>query len=177
MFETTFSQVSESEISSSIPEDAIITLMHDFPLIAKLNPDCKDVHLVGQISENTWEYKVEDCLAFIPKKLWNGGVWYTAIYTTVPDGCDITVKAPGGFTSINRWRAIRPNDGKRIIRITSDAKCSKTFSVFVRKFLENSHGQLQRAFREKAGQISKPTLMRRRSSWPNEYTNTTPVAA
>lgn len=167
MFETSFSHVSESDISSAIPDEAIIKLMHDFHLIQKLNPDCKDIQFVRQISENTWEYRVEDNLAFVPKKLWSGGVFYTAIYTITDDGCDITVKAPGGFTSVNRWRSVSLPEGRRVIRITSDARCNKTFAVFVKKFLENSHGQLQRAFKDKVAAISRPGVSRRRSSWPN----------
>lgn len=167
MFETTFSHMSESEIPSSSPPEVVIKLMHDFGIITRLNPDCKDYQLVNQLSDDTWEYKVEDYLAFIPKKLWSGGVFYTAIYQIVQDGCDITVKAPGGFTSINHWRLIRTNDGRMYVRITSNAKCNKTFAGFVKKFLENSHGTLQRGFKEKLAQSARPGMLRRRSSWPN----------
>ncbi|KAL1297641.1 hypothetical protein AAFC00_006198 [Neodothiora populina] len=167
MFETSFSHVSESTIDTSTPSDLIIKLMHDFDLIVKLNPDCKGYVLVAQHGQDTWEYRVEDYLAFIPKKLWNGGVSYTATYKIVEDGCDITVKAPGGFTSVNHWRLVVLAPDKRLVRITSDAICNRTFAGFVKKFLENSHGQLHRGFAERVAQISRPGLLRRRSSWPN----------
>lgn len=168
MFETTFSHVSQSEIPASIPPEILLQMMHDFGLIVKLNPDCNGYQLANTISEDTWEYKVEDSLAFIPKRLWSGGVWYTAIYTVKPDGCDITVKAPGGFTSVNHWQMVQQHEGgNTIIRITSDAKCNKTFAGFVKKFLQNSHEQLQRSFKEKAESSARPGLLRRRSSWPN----------
>lgn len=166
MFDTNFSHVSQSEVPSTVPEQVIVQMMHDFGLIVKLNPDCKSFQLVQQISPDTWEYKVEDCLAFIPKKLWSGGVFYTAIYTLKDNGCDITVKAPGGFTSVNHWRSIRQSEGgNTIIRITSDAKCSKTFAGFVKKFLQNSHEQLQRGFKERVQESARPGMLRRRSSW------------
>lgn len=147
-----------------------MTLMHDFSMIAHFNPDCQGVHLVSQPSPTESHYRVEDALGFIPKRLWSGGVSYTATFVTSDDGCDITIKAPGGFTSINRWRlehgAARlgadgaaivvdgaEDDGRRVeeevvVRITSDASCSSLFAGFVKRYLGNSHVQLQRGFRE-----------------------------
>jgi hypothetical protein len=52
-------------------------------------------------------YEVEDDLPFMPKRLWSGGVKYTADFLPQEDGCDITVHAPGGFTSTNHWRILR----------------------------------------------------------------------
>lgn len=187
MFDTTFTQASRSDISTTIPNHIIIQMLHNFDLMMKLNSDYRGHQLVKQHSDTTWEYRVEDSLAFIPKKLWSGGVCYTAIFTTVSDGCDITVKAPGGFTSINHWRLLNPphQDAKRCIQITSDAKCNRTFAAFVKKFLENSHAALHRAFKEHAEKAaslssslssssssssllsSRPGFPRRRSSWPN----------
>lgn len=172
MFDTTFSHSSESTLPPKAPEDVILQLLHDFDTLIRLNPDCRGYNLVSTSAETTSEYDVEDNLAFMPKKLWSGSVWYKATFKTIDDGCDITIKAPGGFTSVNHWRLIRTQDGPRTIRITSDAKCSKTFASFVKKFLGNSHEQLQKGFQEKVEDASgkensRPGAIRRTSSWPN----------
>ena len=117
-------------------------------------------------------YEVEDDIPFIPKKFWSGGVKYQADYLPVSNGCDITVHAPGGFTSTNHWRILRdtvPEDrehGDALERVTSkdmhhaesaghvgwyvqiisDAKCPRTFAGFVKGALKNSHAQLEHAF-------------------------------
>lgn len=172
MFETTFSHTSESTLPPKAPEEIVLQLLHDFDTLIRLNPDCRGYKLVSTCPETISEYDVEDNLAFIPKKLWSGGVWYKATFQIVQDGCDITIKAPGGFTSANHWRLQRGQDGRRTIRITSDARCSKTFASFVKKFLDNSHKQLQKGFQEKvedaAGkENSRPGMLRRTSSLPN----------
>ncbi|THX67212.1 hypothetical protein D6D04_10848 [Aureobasidium pullulans] len=117
-----------------------------------LNPDCKGIRLVSDPSANPQEYKIEDSLAF-----------------PVEDGCDITIQAPGGFTSTNKWRLVKKADGQKFISITSDAKCSKTFAYFVKKFLESQHGQLQRSFNERVEATARPGTLRRRSSVPRSF--------
>lgn len=80
----------------------------------KLSPDCRGCRPIPPPSNvktragpDIEYYEVEDDLPFIPKRLWSGGVKYTADFTPVEDGCDITIHAPGGFTSVNHWRILR----------------------------------------------------------------------
>lgn len=169
MFDSSFSYSSEQPLSRNASDSVAIKLMHDIDVIMHLNPDCKGIKLVSDPSANPQEYKIEDSLAFVPKKLWSGGVWYTAFFKPVDDGCDITIQAPGGFTSTNKWRLVKKADGQRFISITSDAKCSKTFAYFVKKFLESQHGQLQRSFNERVEATARPGTLRRRSSVPRSF--------
>ena len=177
MFDSTFSQSSAEPLSRVATDRMAIQLMHDVNIILHLNPDCKDIKLVSDPSANPQEYKVEDSLAFVPKKLWSGGVWYTAFFQAVEDGCDIMIQAPGGFTSTNKWRLVKKQDGSRIVSITSDAKCSKTFSIFVKRFLESSHAQMQRAFNERVEAVARPGMPRRRSSLPGSFRSTRQMVA
>ncbi|GAB7352723.1 hypothetical protein MBLNU459_g3077t2 [Dothideomycetes sp. NU459] len=155
MFDTTFSHTSESILPSLAPEDVVLHLLHDFDTLIRLNPDCKGYNLISTCPEKGSEYDVEDSLAFIPKKLWSGGVWYKARFETVDNGCDITIKAPGGFTSVNHWQLVRGQGGAKTIRIVSDARCSKTFAGFVKKFLDNSHKQLHKGLVEEDIELAK----------------------
>jgi hypothetical protein len=172
MFDSSFSHSSEQPLSRSASDRTAIKLMHDVNLILHLNPDCMNIKPVSEPSAIPQEYKVEDSLAFVPKKLWSGGVWYTAFFTPVEDGCDISVQAPGGFSSINRWRLVKKSDGTRVISITSDATCSKTFAYFVKRFLDGNHVQMQRAFNERIESVARPGIPRRRSSMPGSFRST-----
>jgi hypothetical protein len=107
-------------------------------------------------------FEVEDDLPFIPKSLWSGGVTYRADFVPTRDGCEITVHAPGGFTSTNRWSLIRDDEveedkskdmrhpdqtgGGWHVQIVSDAKVNRTFAGFVKAFMKRSHQQLQGEF-------------------------------
>jgi hypothetical protein len=119
MFETTFSCASATPIPSALAnESAGLTILHDFETVIRLSPDCRGCKPLqppnGKSGYNKstsgtpmtyWE--VEDDLPFMPKKLWSGGVKYTADFMPVEDGCDITIHAPAGFTSTNHWRLLR----------------------------------------------------------------------
>lgn len=177
MFDSSFSHSSAQPLSRAATDQMAVQLMHDVNVILHLNPDCKAIKLVSDPSASPQEYRVEDSLAFVPKKLWSGGVWYTAFFKAVEDGCDIMIQAPGGFTSTNKWRLVRKPDGTRVVSITSDAKCSKTFSIFVKRFLESSHGQMQRAFNERVEAVARPGMPRRRSSMPGSFTSARQMVA
>lgn len=211
MWETTFQHVSATALPPNVSVDQAITLLHDFETIIRLSPDCRGCKPYnppqpknGQAKANgnvtngeqklEQHYEVEDDLPFIPKRLWSGGVRYIADFLPTADGCDITVHAPGGFTSTNHWRLMRetiPEDARptleRVqtkdlmhaettggpdgwaVQIVSDARCSKTFAGFVKGFLKNSHQQLQRAFIERlqattAQQKSRRPTLGRRRS-------------
>lgn len=173
MFDTKFCHSSTSSLPPTIPIDLILSLLHDFATIIHLNPDTIGFEELSSNGTST-EYNVRDALAFIPKRLWNGSVSYGCTFTVVPDGCDIEIRAPGGFTSVNRWRVLRQTEqgGDITIRIESDARCSKTYAVFVKKFLQNSHEQQQRKLGERvkaamAKREGRPAMGRRRSSYPN----------
>lgn len=120
MFETTFNYSSATPLPPNLSIAKAVDLLHDFELVMKLNPDCHSTKPIpppkankptpntsgpnaGQMSY----FEVEDDLPFMPKKLWSGGVRYTADFLPTPEGCDITVHAPGGFTSTNHWRLLR----------------------------------------------------------------------
>ncbi|TKA34578.1 hypothetical protein B0A54_13634 [Friedmanniomyces endolithicus] len=128
----------------------------------------------GDATTEIQYWEVADDLPFMPKKMWSGGVKYNAEFVAQGDGCDITVHAPGGFTSTNHWRIVRemvhedelpsltrvrtkdllhaetgPGEGGWYVQIVSDARCSVTFQGIVKGFLKNSHVQLQKAFIEK----------------------------
>jgi len=194
MFETSFSYASATPLPAQVTIANATTLLHDFETIVRLSPDCRGCKPIsppptktktnsfpangGTLSNGqpptapTSYYEVEDDLPFIPKKFWSGGVRYTADFLPTADGCDITVHAPGGFTSTNHWRLLRENipedreaglervlskdllhaetsgDGW-YVQIVSDARCNKTFAGFVKGFLKNSHSQLQLAFIER----------------------------
>ncbi|PSK43135.1 hypothetical protein B9Z65_7089 [Elsinoe australis] len=176
MFDSSFSHASQTTINPSIPDEDVISLLHDFGSIIHLNPDCKGYQKAdsepkgSSVPVEAEVYDCQDALTFIPKKLWDGGVWYKAIYALQPKGCDITVKAPGGFSSINRWRLQVDNDGNKSMSIDSDAKCNRTFAIFVEKFLQSSHDTQHRRFKEKLDERTsaangKPGMPRRRSSW------------
>lgn len=115
MFETSFSYASATPIPPSLSTSSAIQILHDFDQVVKLSPDCRGCKRrpppksSGSNDKGTEVeyYEVEDDLPFIPKKLWSGGVRYTADFTPVKEGCDITIHAPGGFTSVNHWRILR----------------------------------------------------------------------
>jgi hypothetical protein len=208
MFETNFSHASATPLPANIDIEQALPILHDFETVIKLNPDCKGCRRLpppapkngapkanGTTTNSTGEiqyWEVEDDLPFMPKRLWSGGVRYAAEFVPTEEGCDITIHAPGGFTSINHWRILRetiPEDeeatlqrvtskdlmhhdtgtGTWYVQIISEARCNKTFVGIVKGFLKNSHTQLQAAFIEKLKtppqqRKRRPTLGRRRSS-------------
>lgn len=123
MFETTFTYTSASPIPPNLSTDSAISILHDFETVIRLSPDCKGCKPIpppkngyaksngagkGTVAAGPMSYyEVEDDLPFMPRKMWSGGVKYTADFLPVDDGCDITVHAPGGFTSTNHWRLQR----------------------------------------------------------------------
>lgn len=198
MFETSFTQSSSSPIPPNVSIETGLELLHDFDFVVRLSPDCRGCKSIdppknATSPEGTQFYEVSDDLPFIPKRLWSGGVNYRADFLPLPDGCDITVYAPGGFTSVNHWRLLRetiPEGGEAklervqskdllhaddlgsgwYVQIVSDAKVNRTFAGFVKGFLKNSHQQLQQGFIEKLRGMKeekrtrRPTLGRRKSS-------------
>ncbi|KAH9826920.1 hypothetical protein Tdes44962_MAKER09896 [Teratosphaeria destructans] len=205
MFETNFSHASATPLPPGVHLEQALPILHDFETVMKLNPDCKGCKRIpppaqkpsknglaktpgvesGAAGQITY-YEVEDDLPFMPKRLWAGGVRYMAEFLPTEDGCDITVHAPGGFTSTNHWRILRetiPEEsaptlvrvaskdllhqdtregmggGTWFVQIISDAKCNKTFVSIVKGFLRNSHQQLQNAFIEK---LKAPVAERQR---------------
>ena len=70
MFDSSFSYSSEQPLSRAASDNTALRLLHDMNLIMHLNPDCKGIKLVSDPSAIPQEYKVEDSLAFVPKKLW-----------------------------------------------------------------------------------------------------------
>lgn len=201
MFETKFSHTSATPIPPNLSIENAIALLHDFETVIKLSPDCRGCKpmpsqngckkINGQTNGTSighmTAYEVEDDLPFIPKRLWSGGVKYRAAFTPVPDGCDITVYAPGGFTSENHWRLVRDHMQREegdtelarvqskdllhaskagsgwFVQIVSDASCSRTFAGFVKGFLKNSHTVQQQNFIERlqAEPVPRPKAMRR----------------
>ncbi|KAM3422527.1 hypothetical protein BST61_g28 [Cercospora zeina] len=198
MFETSFQHASSTPLPKDVSLDHGLQLLQDFETVIRLSPDCKGCKPIpppkngphkrnghtgkgsanGKEQEEVLYYEVEDDLPFIPKSLWSGGVKYQADFVPRPDGCDITVRAPGGFTSTNHWRLLRENEppGRPselehekdlaraqskntlhadqtsrswYVQIVSDAKVNRTFASFVKGFLKSSHQQLQHAFIEK----------------------------
>lgn len=120
MFETSFTYASATPLPGNLNIPAAVEILHDFETVMKLNPDCHSVKSIpppkgskpatngaGPDAPQTTYFEVEDDLPFMPKKLWSGGVRYTADFFPTSDGCDITVHAPGGFTSTNHWRILR----------------------------------------------------------------------
>jgi len=205
MFETTFSHASATALPPNIQIDSALAVLHNFDTVIKLSPDCNGCKQIpppqsknGVLSDGAQGqmqyFEVEDDLPFMPKKLWKGGVKYVADFLPTEDGCNITVHAPGGFTSTNHWRILKENlpeegeaklvrvkakdllhaetssrGGGWYVEIVSDAKCPKTFAGIVKGFVRNSHTQLQQAFIEILKQRPsmgkrRPTLGRRRSS-------------
>jgi len=127
MFETTFSYKSSTPLPPTVSINSALDLLHSFETVNSLNPDVRGQrpippptngakkptatpapgsHQLGQ----TQYFEVEDDLPFIPKKLWSGGVKYQADFLPLQEGCDITIHAPGGFTSINHWRLVHQED-------------------------------------------------------------------
>lgn len=217
LFETTFQYASQTQLPPNVSVENGLKILHDFNIVIRLSPDCRGCkripapkHLAkphqraangnGSIINDHGEqeeiqyFEVEEDLTFIPKRLWSGGVRYLAEFVPTADGCDITVHAPGGFTSTNHWRLLRemiPEDEPRpvlervlskdlahaqmmgegwYVQIVSDAKCNKTFAGFVKGFVQNSQIQLQKSFIDKLQSTPaeqrkrRPTLGRRRSS-------------
>lgn len=121
-----------------------------------LNSDHNSHQLLRQINDNVIEYEVDEQLAFVPRKIWHGGVHYKSVFTTVEDGCDVTVDAPF-FNSVNRWRIVEEVGGDKVISIFTDAKCGKAFASPVRKFLEKSHEELRAGFVSRLGEIQPAT--------------------
>ncbi|PPJ58401.1 hypothetical protein CBER1_08080 [Cercospora berteroae] len=184
MFETSFQHASSTPLPKDVSLDAGLQLLHDFETVIRLSPDCRGCKSIpppkneerkwsgngthgttdGQEQEKILYYEVEGDLPFIPKSLWSGGVKYQADYVPRPDGCDITVHAPGGFTSTNHWRLLLENEPSELahekklakaqsknmldadqtisgwyVQIVSDAKVNRTFATFVKGFLKSSH--------------------------------------
>jgi len=126
--ETTFQHASTSAMPPSVSISRGIEILHQFDTVMGLSPDCRGCKRIPppaakpQAKKNASEpindgkkefYEVEDDLPFIPKALWSGGVKYNAEFLPTDDGCDITVFAPGGFTSTNHWRIVRVPDVAR----------------------------------------------------------------
>ena len=195
MWETSFQHASSTPLPPNVSIEAGLQLLHDFDFVVRLSPDCRGCQPIpsphsangdgnGISDECISYYEVEDDLPFIPKRLWSGGVKYQADFLPAPDGCDITVHAPGGFTSINRWRLLRGDEpagrpseleherdlekvrSKNLnhadttssgwyVQIVSDAKVNRAFASFVKGFLRNSHQQLQHAFVEKLKDVGE----------------------
>lgn len=168
MWDTKYVYQSNSSLPESTSQDVILSLLHDFDTIIHLNPTCRGVKTVPEADANThaaappvvpdqpWsEYRVEDSISFIPKRLWDGGVWYSAWFQPVQDGCNIKVAAPGGFISVNEWRLHVREDGERSVVINSDAKGNMVFMPFVRRFVPGSHASQHRAFKERVEAMSK----------------------
>lgn len=119
MFETSFSYASATPLPPNLSIDEALAILHNFETVIKLSPDCRGcketpppkngcpITKSGTPAGSMTFYEVEDDLPFIPKRLWSGGVRYSAEFLPVSDGCDITVHAPGGFTSTNHWRLLR----------------------------------------------------------------------
>lgn len=187
MFETSFQHSSSTPIPSDVSISQGLSILHDFETVVRLSPDCCGCRQLppsevpnkkssDHNQDQTQHYEVSDNLPFIPKRLWSGGVKYTADFLPQPNGCIVTVYAPGGFTSVNQWRLLRnshseSNTQRRpslprtaskdllhednaagegwYVEIVSDAKCSRTFAGFVKGFLKNNHITLQEAFVEK----------------------------
>lgn len=202
VFETEFQHASSTPLPPNVSIAAGVTALHDFESIIRLSPDCRGCKPIpppptaaktakpaaAKANPNAFPdidagemsyYEVEDDLPFIPKRLWSGGVKYNADFIPTSDGCDITVHAPGGFTSTNHWRILRDaipghaeathkpatapqtkdllhvrTDGASgntgwYVQIISDARCPRAFASFVKGFLKNSHVQLQAAFIDK----------------------------
>ncbi|KAF4553830.1 Hypothetical protein D9617_6g095630 [Elsinoe fawcettii] len=155
MFDTQFTNTSSSPLDVSIPDEDIVGLLHDFGALIHLNPDCKGYHKAtdspedSSASDESVVYDCEDAAKFVPKRLWDGSVWYKAIYAKQPDGCDITVKAPAGlYTSFNRWRLQIDENGNKSMNINSDATCNRLFAYFVERFTRSSHETQHRRFKE-----------------------------
>lgn len=195
MFEASFQHASSTPLPKDVSLDNGLQLLHDFETVIRFSPDCRGCRPIAppkneahkgkangtariQEQEEVLCYEVEDDLPLIPKSIWSGGVRYQADFVPRPDGCDITVHAPGGFTSTNHWRLLRENEpaGRPselahekdlakaqskntlhadqtssgwYVQIVSDAKVNRTFATFVKGFLKSSHQQLQNAFIEK----------------------------
>lgn len=124
MFQTTFSQKSSTPLPPAVSIGTAIELLHDFETVNRLNPDVRGQRPIqpknctnkatpmtnGKSLGQVQYFEVEDDLPFIPKKLWSGGVRYQADFVPLDEGCDITVHAPGGFTSVNHWRLVHLED-------------------------------------------------------------------
>lgn len=184
IFETTFQHASSTPLPPNLSIEAGIAALHDFEGVIRMNPDCRGCKPITPPVQSAQPqmqyYEVEDDLPFIPKRLWSGGVKYNADFLPTTDGCDITVYAPGGFTSTNHWRLLRdsiPEHAEEThtfdpqtkdlshmhsetgsagwhVQILSDARCPKAFAGFVKGFLKNSHIQLEQAFIDKLTEIS-----------------------
>lgn len=134
MFETAFSYASATPIPPSLPTDTAIHILHDFETVIRLSPDCRGCKQIPPPKNGYTNgggptiqyYEVEDDLPFIPKRLWSGGVKYVADFLPVEDGCDITVHAPGGFTSTNHWRLLRETTPLNEESIPEDGKAPPT---------------------------------------------------
>nr|OQO26386.1 hypothetical protein B0A51_06948 [Rachicladosporium sp. CCFEE 5018] len=126
MFETDFSYKSSTPLPPSVSINTALRLLHDFETINRLNPDVRGqkpitpkngLHKANGLATGCTNafgqvqyFEVEDDLPFIPKKLWSGGVRYQADFIPLDEGCDITIHAPGGFTSVNHWRLVHESD-------------------------------------------------------------------
>lgn len=119
MFETDFSYASATALPAKLSLNEAISTLHSFQTVIKLSPDCRSCKQIPPPKNSSPStkgppparpvsyYEVEDDLPFIPKRLWSGGVHYNAAFVPVSDGCNITVHAPGGFTSTNHRRLLR----------------------------------------------------------------------
>lgn len=204
MFEASFSNTSSTALPPSTDLETALKILHDFESVIKLSPDCRGCKPIpppipvknGITKTNSPSpsrpttlqyYEVEDELPFIPKRLWAGGVRYTADFLPTTDGCDITIHAPAGFVSTNRWRILREvvpegqtarleqvaskdllhaqtgvGAGGYFVQISSDARCPIAFAAFVRGFLKNSLDQLQLAFIERIRSLEGANGQRKR---------------
>jgi hypothetical protein len=162
-----------------------VRLLHDFNTVIHLSPECSGFRAVqyphhasdpaNETESQIQYYEVEDTLHFLPKYLWRGAVKYTADFLPTMDGCNVTVRAPGGFTSLTKWRVMRmvSSDGVELglqaagkedfmsgvrnedwaVHIVSEATCSLTYSSFVKGFLKDSHQKLLEGYLAKLKEV------------------------
>lgn len=140
MFDTSFSYKSAKPLPPTIVISDALSILHDFDTVNRLNPDVRGSKPIPppknapktaipptpaiatpapnvKLGEPQY-FEVEDSLPFIPSKLWSGGVRYQADFVPVEQGCDITIHAPGGFTSVNHWRLV--HDESRIATVPEE---------------------------------------------------------
>jgi len=116
----------------------VLTILHDLPTLARLNPLVKDVKQ-HPLKENTWV--LTDTTRLF------GLIDYSFDYeidtTNVADGMDSVVRAPLGVVLRQQWRVSPAENGRSVLTEIVSVEASAIVMFIVTANLDSSHRELR----------------------------------
>lgn len=146
----------------------------------ELNPLVKSHHSVNTTSSQESKdppilkctHSITDRLSYLPLRLWDSEITYTAAFQDTELGLVTEVSAPLGVQTISEWKLLSPNErssaghngsseaaGYRardwILQETATVSCNVFLAPFIKVQIEHSHGEMLRRFRERLGGVTE----------------------